>query len=357
MLNRNLSLSLLGLLVLPFAFAQQPSTGAPAQQAAAPPLASRPAPSAAPAAPAAATETVFTPTPADKTPKPAQFSYYGTEQSDLQNQLLPIPATDADRFKRLQDAFAKNNCTPARMHVEAVQDKHSDLQNLVCTWTGRSPDTIVVVAHYTLEGKGQAAIDNWTGAAMLPSLFLAIQNQQRANSWAFVETAGKKGDSEYVKSLSHDDKKNIRAVIAVEGLGVGSGLRFYSPSDTPDPSPAAYHLQLALLFSATSDNEVSSAQPTNPSRWLAVDDTTPFRYSEAPSIIVHSVPQDEADLPGSAKDVASAIDLNAYDANYKALAIFVVALDSVADKLNKDDKLWGTQSGYRLNINDLPYIH
>ncbi|HEX3985012.1 MAG TPA: M28 family peptidase [Acidobacteriaceae bacterium] len=345
---RTISLSLLAVLAS-VACAQQPqsSTQPPA---AAPALATRPAPAATPS-------TVFTPTPADKNPKPAQFSYYGTEQTNLQNELLPIPATDAERFKRLQDAFTKNNCTTARMHVETVQDKHSNEQNLICTWTGRSPDNIVVVAHYTTEGKGQAAIDNWSGAAMLPALFLAIQNQQRANSWAFVETAGKKGDSDYVKSLSHDDKKNVRAVIAVEGLGVGSGLRFFSPSETPDPTPASYHLQLALLFSASSDNEVSPAQPTNPGRWLTIDDTTPFRYSESPSIIIHSVSQAEADLPGSAGDVASAIDLNAYDANYKALAIFMVALDSVADKLNKDDKLWGAQSGYRLNINDLPYIH
>lgn len=243
------------------------------------------------------------------------------------------------------------------MHTQAVSDRHSDVPNLVCTWPGKSTDSIIVVAHYTHNGKGAGAIDNWSGAAMLPALYLALQNQSRQNTFIFVEAAGKKGESDFVKSLSKEDKKSIRAVIAVEGLGVGSGLRFFTPSESADPSIPDYHLQLALLFSATSDNEISPAAPTNPARWLTVDDTTAFRYSNVPVILIHSVSQSDADLPGSAKDVASALDTNAYYDNYKGLAIFLVALDTVADRLNTNDKLWGAQSGYRLNLNDLPYIH
>ena len=66
----------------------------------------------------------------------------------------------------------------------------------------------------------------------------------------------------------------------------------------------------------------------------------------------------DASLPGSVHDTLAAVDGNSYYTNYRAIAVFLVALDSLASKLHTDDPLWsGQPSAFHLDPNDLPYIH
>ena len=312
-------------------------------------------PAAASGAPARSLEQP-TPRPKSKTvpiDAPA-LSYYAVSTGVLDHEVHTIPASDADRLARLKTAFTQVDCTGDRMRIQDMKDG----QNLICTWPGKDPSTIVVVAHYPHKGKGEGAVDDWSGAALLPYLYLAVQAAPRTNTYVFLESTGKKGNEEYLKSLSKQQKKDIRAVVDLMGLGVSPVPRFYTPSDTADPKADAFHLQLEFLYSTFSDSRLQLPQPLNPQRWITTDDTEAFRFSQTPAIIIHSIPQTSVGLPGSAQDTAAAVDTANYYWNYRTIAIYLAALDGVAEKLATNDPLWGAGgSGYRLNLNDLPWVH
>ncbi|HEX4006139.1 MAG TPA: M28 family peptidase [Acidobacteriaceae bacterium] len=283
-------------------------------------------------------------TPPSRSAFPTRFNYYSTPRSTLETQVHSIPATDIGRFVRLKDAFANAGCSGDAMKVQAVTEKRgSSSFNLICTWPADSPDVTVVVAHYRGAGSGQGAVENWSGALLLPYLYFAMEAQPRENTWVFVESSGKAGTAAYFRSLSRKQQRQIRAMVSLDGLGVGNVVRFYTPfPDTPYLPPDSVHLQMVLLLASLSDDRVPRPEPTNPMTWLTDDDTQPFRYREIPSIVLHSVPVEEAALPGSVNDTAAAVDGNAYFQNYRAIAIFLVDLDSLAASLDRESDIWNS---------------
>jgi hypothetical protein len=299
--------------------------------------------------------------PSSAHPSAAQtgYYYYTTPRSSLDARVHDLPPTDAARFTVLRKLFAQVNCTGKRLRTQPVSDKHHPgAQNLLCTWPSSSPDTLVVVAHYTRRGKGESALDDWSGAALLPALCLALQVQARRNTWIFLESAGEAGDAAFVKSLSRDQKKHVRAVVALDALGLDPTLRFFTPSNWNDFSQADIHLQIELLAASLIDPRIPRPQLTSPREWLAVDDTHRFRDDYIPDILLHSVPLGKAGWPGSKKDLPSAIDANAYYENYRTIAVFLVALDSDAARLNITGKeCWGAQPNAHGQPNNLPCIH
>jgi hypothetical protein len=288
---------------------------------------------------------------------PTRFYYFTTPRSTLETEVHSIPPPDTARFSHLKDAFADAGCSGDSMKVQQVADKANAPPNLICAWPGKTAFTIVVVAHYPHTGKGQGAVENWSGAILLPYLYRAGQAQPRENTWVFLESGGKSGSEAYIKSLSREQKRQIRAVIALDALGVGPVARYYTPN--PDNTPwlpgSSVHLQMALMFAILSDNRVPRPEQTSPLRWLSIDDSQPFRYSSIPSIFIHSIPDKDASIPGSGKDTASAIDPNAYYQNYRAIAVYLIDLDGLASKLKSGDPVWhGVGGQYHLDKNDLP---
>jgi hypothetical protein len=310
--------------------------------------------------------TLVTAVPAQKspqssrTPDGSRLYYYAAPRSTLETEVHAIPPDDLARFDRLRTLFAAEGCTGDQLKIQTVADRHeSGLANLICVWPGNSSTTVVVLAEYQHEGKGQSAIENWSGAVLLPYLYLAMQARSRENNWVFVESAGKSGAAAYVRSLSREQKKQIRAMVAVNSLGVSPALRYYSP----DPeeiyvSPSVGHLQMALALTTLSDVGVPRPEVASQSRWLPFDDTQPFRYSHVPCIQIDSVAEKDAGIPGSIHDTVAAVNGNAYFMNYRAIAVFLVGLDALAAKLQGDDPIWHGEGGqFHLDLNDLPPTH
>ncbi|HEX4038423.1 MAG TPA: hypothetical protein VHX37_10230 [Acidobacteriaceae bacterium] len=298
---------------------------------------------------------------ARKTPQPpadgSRLYYYATPRSTLETEVHTVPPNDAARFDRLKALFADQGCSGDQLKIQPRGKSH-DPGNLVCTWPGTSTSTIIVLAEYQHQGKGQSAVENWSGAVLLPYLYFAMQVRPRENTWVFVESGSKSGADDYIHSLTGEQKKQIRAMIALDSLGVSPVLRFYSldPEHVYLPAPTA-HLQMTLALATLSDRTVPRPQAISPSRWLRTDDTQPFRYSHVPCILLDSIAQEDAGLPGSAHDIPSAIDGNAYFLNYRAIAVFFVGLDPLAAKLPTDSPIWhGQGAQFHIDPNDLPSL-
>ncbi len=309
---------------------------APAEPAAAPATsAANPTDAALPPPSSAAGDTA--------TAKSRTLFFYTSPRSTVEMEVHTIPATTADRLARLRDDFRQAGCVGPNMREQTVAAKHGESgTNLVCIWPGGSQGTIVVSAHYEHEGLGQGALDDWSGAALLPFLYQAIQGQPRENTYVFLESWKREGAETWLKSLSRADRKCIRAMIDLDGLGL-SYTRFFttfSPFETSPPGSA--HLQVELLWAALDEGLTQAPEQTSPHHWLSVDTTDPFRAIMVPTIVIHSIPPGDAKLPGSAADLASAVDGNDYYQTYHLMCAYLTSLDRVAAKLDTSDRIWET---------------
>ncbi|MGB9031070.1 MAG: M28 family peptidase [Acidobacteriaceae bacterium] len=268
--------------------------------------------------------------------------YYPAARETVEKEVHAVPSTDAARLDRLREAFRAAGCDRSQMKEEPVTAKHGAAgANLICTWPGdEGTGTVVIAAHYENGGKGQGAISGWSGAALLPFLYKAIQGQPRRHTYIFLETWKGEGATAWIKSLSRDEKHGIRAMIDVDALGLGVTRYFTTFSAFEDPVLGSSHLQIELLWAAIDDGLTQAPLETNPHRWLSVDDTDPFRALMIPTIVIHSVAPESDRLPGSAADIAAAVDGDAYFRSYHLMCTFLASLDRVATKLNQDDPAW-----------------
>lgn len=281
--------------------------------------------------------------PAAKDASSRVLFFYTAPRSTIEMEVHSIPPTSRDRFAHLREAFAAVGCSGDRMQEQRVIDKHGDAgSNLICTWPGSGSGTIVVVAHYEHDGRGQGALADWSGAALLPFLYLAIQGQPRENSFVFLESWTAHGAHTWLHSLSKSERKGIRAMIDLDALGLGVTRYFTPNSFMENLPPGADHLQTELLWAAVDDGLTHPPENTPAHHWLSEDSTDPFRAMMIPTIVIHSVPPGSSHLPGSAADIASAVDGNAYFQTYRLMCTYLTSLDRMAKELTSDDPIWTT---------------
>lgn len=273
--------------------------------------------------------------------------FYTAPRSTVEMEVHTVPPSNDARLDRLRAAFHAAECDGDRMREQPVTDKHGSAgTNLVCMWPGESEaGTIVVAAHYEHEGKGDGALADWSGAALLPFLYKAIQGQPRENTFIFLESWKNEGVETWLKSLPRDERKHIRAMIDLDALGMGATRYFTTFSFMETPPPGSEHLQTELLWAAIDDGLTKVPEETSPHRWLSVDDTDAFRAMMIPTIVIHSVPPELDRIPGSASDTASAVDGNAYFQSYHLLCTFLASLDHMARKLALNDPFWKAVPG------------
>lgn len=315
------------------AAARSPGPSRPASQ----PAAESPAESNDPAGPAAK----------DTAPSRVLF-FYIAPRSTLELEVHTVPPSSQARLEHLRDAFHAAGCAGDRMQEQTVADKHGATgSNLICTWPGAkdagppAAGTIVIAAHYEHDGQqGQGVLADWSGAALLPFLYSAIQGQPRENTFIFLESWTAHGAEAWLRSLSKEQRRRIRAMIDVDGLGLGPARYFTTFSFMETTPAAALHLQTELLWAAVDDGLTTPPEETSPHHWLSQDSTDPFRAKMIPTIVIHSVPPSSVHVPGSAADTASAVDGNAYFQSYRLLCTYLASLDRMARKLALDDPVW-----------------
>lgn len=141
----------------------------------------------------------------------------------LLHQVEPVPDGNAARQFRLIDLFAQAGCT----NVERRWRRASDLPHVACILKGRTDRKILVSANFD-EPIGRGYRDNWTGAAMLPSLYRSLRVEPREHTYEFVgfadEGVGSVGSpaasARMVVRLPADERSAIVALVSLQGLGL-----------------------------------------------------------------------------------------------------------------------------------------
>jgi hypothetical protein len=247
--------------------------------------------------------------------------FWTLQQEDIDSLVHRVPQDNGIRLAQLRQTFKDVECPGDDMQEQTF----STGKNLLCTVRGSSTDTILFVAHYEHDGRGLSAVENWTGAIMLPFLYHALMAAPRKHTFVFLEVDGEAGAKSYLRSLSPSQERALKAVVAVDALGLGAPS-FYVGSNSYFTASTESLLQSTLMLAAQ-DKGIPAPKQEIPGGWLKVDDTKQFRFKDIPSILVHSVDRETRNIPGSERDTPEAINGDAYFTSYSMLCYFVAELD------------------------------
>ena len=254
---------------------------------------------------------------ADHQPK---VIFWNMKRESIDMLVQHVPQRNADRLAQLKQTFSDLECKGGNLYEHPA----GDAPNLICRLPGTAPpaahEIILITANYEHEGKGMSAVDNWSGAIMLPFLYHALAAVPRRHTFIFAEVNGEAGTRALFQSVP-----SVRAVVALDALGFGPSA-FYIHSIGSVPTLTEAMLKGALFRAA---DELGRTQPeaSIPGSWFKIDTTRDYRYREVASILIHSVSDSTKHIPGSVDDTAGQINSDAYFSSYMLLCCYVVGLD------------------------------
>lgn len=235
----------------------------------------------------------------------------------IQQRLEALPRKFSERGKALQDLFHEAGC--ADLTTERVPS--SSDPNVICVLAGRESGTIVVGAHYDASHRGSGAVDDWSGTALLPSLYQSLQSTARRHRIIFVgfssEEVGLVGSAAYVKRLSNEERASIEAMVNLECLGLG-------PPSVWDHRADKRLLEDYLRVSRTLHLEPRGVNVEK----VGTDDSASFLKVKIPVITFHSITQETWPILHSPRDQLSAINHDRYYDAYHLIALYLAYLDA-----------------------------
>ena len=229
---------------------------------------------------------------------------------------------NAERETELKKMFNEAGCSADQVIEEIVRRK--DPPNIICTLPGATSSLIIVGAHFDRADEGYGAVDNWSGASLLPSLYQALKDTPRQHTFMFVgftdEEEGLLGSDFYVKHLAKERLAMVKAMVNLECLGVG-------------PTEVWAHVANKRLLGAFVN--VTQSMHVEP-RGVNVenvgdDDTRPFRDKKLPVITIHSLTQETWPILHSVRDNLAAVHLDALYESYRIVAAYLALIDQLLD--------------------------
>lgn len=158
----------------------------------------------------------------------------GTPPNLLLNQVAAVPEGNTARQQRLIALFREAGCDA----VEQRERESSEMPHVLCTLRGESSSQIVVSANFD-EPLRSSQHDNWSGAAMLPSLYRSVRVAPRRHTYVFVgfadEGYGRPGSpaasARMVSRLPEQERLGIAALVGIQGLRIDIPAVWESQAD------------------------------------------------------------------------------------------------------------------------------
>ena len=237
----------------------------------------------------------------------------------IEERLHRLAKDNGERGKTLHSLFEESGCVGDWLTQQKV--KGSRIPNVICTLTGSEEVSIVVGAHFDKDVRSaEGAIDNWSGASLLPSLFESLASQPRRYTFVFIgfsdEERGLIGSRFYVSQLSKEQKSKIRAMVNVDSVGLSSTKVWVSRADK-ELITVLSRLAAAMKFPVDGIN-VDQVGNT---------DSYHFVRSKIPAIDFHSITQETLKLLHTPQDTLDAIQLDDYYTTYRLLTAYLAFLD------------------------------
>ena len=238
-------------------------------------------------------------------------------QELIEKRLRSFDRNNSRREEILKRMFEDAGCPAGALSEPPVP--HVRAPNLVCVDAGTSPATIIVGAHFDMVDVGDGVVDNWSGAALLTSLFQALG--ARKHTFEFVAFTGEErgllGSKEFAKTV---DREQVRAMINMDTLGLADTKVWASRAD-PDL------VQWLAVAASALKLPVGVMNVDN----IGTTDSESFRLKKIPAITIHSLTQPTLRVLHSPRDTMKVVDLDAYYRTYRLMLGYLVVLDQKLD--------------------------
>ena len=251
------------------------------------------------------------------------IQYTTVDKAMIQMRLAAAAKENSARLTRLHAFFEQSGCTGDNLHELPV--KHSKLPNLACTLPVESSQVILVGAHFDHVSAGDGVIDNWSGAALLPSLYQSLSKHPRRHTFRFIgftdEEKGLAGSRDYVEHLDKAERAQISAMINIDSVGTNPTKLELDRGSRPLVNALAIVAQtFQLPLGVVNVHKVGRS------------DSDSFQDYKIPTINIHSLTQKTFPLLHTRHDVMSAISQDDYFDTYRLIAAYLAYLDQVLDK-------------------------
>ena len=256
-------------------------------------------------------------------PLPAQTIKFTTLTREIIEQRLDgFATTNARREAKLVELFAAAGCSGAALTTQKVKGQNTP--NLICTASGGTDSAIIAGAHFDLTGGGDGVADNWSGAALLPSLYQSLAGEKRRHTFIYIAFTGEEkgllGSRFYVKQMTEEQSQRVRAMINFDTLGLSSTKVWLSHADRSlAASLAPVAAAMKLPVAAVDVDRVGTS------------DSESFRLRRIPSITIHSVTQETLPILHSTRDRLDRIRMDEYYDTYRLMAAWCAYLDQKLD--------------------------
>jgi hypothetical protein len=212
-----------------------------------------------------------------------KFRFSLVSQSVITQREAHPPASQGDREARIKQLFVQAGCPTAELTEQSLEKLAG--ANVICRLPGKSSETIIVGASYS-----QMAPDNWSGAALLPSLFQTLVGRKRRHTFMFVAFADGNADvagaQYFATHLSPAERDHIEAMINLDPLGFSPTK--ISSADSDKKLVESFFTVTYILKQMASQVDISKSMRV---------DSEPFARLQIPHITIHSLTQEAvADL-------------------------------------------------------------
>ena len=249
----------------------------------------------------------------------APLTHTAVKQSTVHERLNRYKGNDSIREATLAHLFTEAGCLPPHLTEQQVSDRRQP--NVICVLPGTTDETIVVGAHFDHADAGDGIIDNWSGAALLPSLLQSLSSSPHKHTFIFIgftgEEAGLLGSTYYVKQLPPDQVTKIEAMINLDTLGLGPTKVWVSQSD-PRLVGGLTNLAQTMKLPLAGMNVDG----------YGVSDEESFIHDKVCALIVHSLTPETMPILHHPADNPSAVHFNDYYDTYRLLAAYLNILDA-----------------------------
>jgi hypothetical protein len=241
-----------------------------------------------------------------------------SEPNVLESRLDRVADKNSERRATLEAMFREVGCDGDRLTTQVVEKKSEP--NVICTLPADSDRIILIGAHFDTVKGSHGVSDNWSGTAMLPSLFEVINRSPRRHTFIFVgftdEEKGLVGSRHYVKKLPKEDKARIVAMINLDSLGLGD-INFWE--SRADPTLIKHYINLAGAMKFP-------LYKVELSPWFSTD-VESFHMAKIPSIGFASVTKDNVANLHTLRDRKELMNLDKYYGTYRLLSAYLTYLD------------------------------
>jgi hypothetical protein len=230
----------------------------------------------------------------------------------LWQRLERLPLENADRAADLLSLFKEVGC------ADVVEEnvRGAKLPNVGCTLPGLTTQLVIVGAHYDKTKKGRGALDNWSGAAMLVSLYEGLSDSRRNYTFRFVgfadEEKGLVGSKAHARQYRRRDTPKPHAMVNIDTIGSAESSIWLERAN----EHLAGHL---VRLASAMDLPLEIVE----FKGIASTDSESFRTHDIPVISLSSIREDTFAALHSADDQLSLIDPEHYPKSYRLILAYL----------------------------------